>query len=69
MIERREFLRKIALLAVSWAEALKDMVGLDALCCDLLQVKPQEVLHIQLAHESGMGRMNLPAGAIKHVRL
>jgi uncharacterized protein (DUF362 family) len=47
----------------------KDMVGLDALCCDLLNVKPQEVLHIQLAHESGMGKMHLPAGTIKHVRL
>lgn len=47
----------------------KDMVGLDALCCGLLGVKPQEVLHIQLAHESGMGRMNLAPGAIKHVRL
>jgi uncharacterized protein (DUF362 family) len=47
----------------------KDMVGLDALCCNLLQVSPREVLHIQLAHESGMGQMNLAAGAIKHLRL
>jgi uncharacterized protein (DUF362 family) len=47
----------------------KDMVALDALCCDLLNVKPREVLHIQLAHESGMGQMDLPSGAIKHVRL
>lgn len=47
----------------------KDMVALDALCCDLLNVKPREVLHIQLAHDSGMGQMNLAPGAIKHVRL
>src|SRR5512139_1391043 len=47
----------------------KDMVGLDALCCDLLNVSPREVLHIQLAHESGMGRMNPAAGTIKHLRL
>ncbi len=47
----------------------RDMVGLDALCCDLLDVKPREVLHIQLAHESGMGQMNPAAGAVKHVRL
>ena len=47
----------------------KDMVGLDALCCDLLNVPPREVLHIQLAHESGLGQMNLAAGAIKHLRL
>ena len=43
--------------------------GLDALCCDLLNANPREVLHIQLAHESRMGQMNLPAGAIKHLRL
>ena len=47
----------------------KDMVGLDALCCDLLKVNPREVLHIQLAHESGIGQMDLAAGAIKHLRL
>jgi len=47
----------------------KDMVGLDALCCDLLKVNPREVLHIQLAQESGMGQMNTAGGAIKHVRL
>ena len=47
----------------------KDMVALDALCCELLNVKPREVLHIQLAHESGMGQMNLAAGGIKHLRL
>ena len=37
----------------------KDMVALDALCCGLLGVKPGEVLHIQLAHESGLGKMDL----------
>src|SRR5512136_3474495 len=47
----------------------KDMVALDALCCGLLNVKPGEVLHIQMAHESGMGQMNLAPGAIKHLRL
>lgn len=47
----------------------KDMVALDALCCDLLYVTPREVLYIQLAHESGMGQMNLPPGAIEHVQL
>lgn len=46
-----------------------DMVGLDALCCDLLKVNAREVLHIQLAQESGMGQMNTAAGAIKQVRL
>lgn len=47
----------------------KDMVAIDALCCGILGVKPAEVMHIQLANESGMGRMNLTAGAIKHLRL
>jgi hypothetical protein len=49
----------------------KDMVARDALCCDLLNVPPRTVLHIQLANESGMGKMNLAAGAgaIKHLRL
>ncbi len=47
----------------------KDMVGLDALCCGLLNVKAREVLHVQLAHESGMGQMNTEEGTIKHVRL
>jgi uncharacterized protein (DUF362 family) len=47
----------------------KDMVGLDTLCCDLLNVNAREVLHIQLAHESGMGQMNPAAGTIKHLRL
>jgi len=47
----------------------KDMVGLDALCCDLLKVNPREVLHIRLAHESGLGQMNIAEGAIKHLRL
>jgi len=47
----------------------KDMVALDALCCSLLGVKPLEVLHIQLAHESGMGQMNFKEGSIKHLRL
>lgn len=47
----------------------KDMVAMDALCCGLLGVNPGEVMHIQLAHESGMGQMNLGEGAIKHVRI
>ena len=47
----------------------KDMVALDSLCCGLLGVRPEEVMHIQLAHESGMGQINLAAGAIKHLRL
>jgi uncharacterized protein (DUF362 family) len=47
----------------------KNMVALDALCCDLLSVNPREVLYIQLAHESGMGQMNLAPGAIKYLRL
>ena len=37
----------------------KDMVGLDALCCGLLEAKPAEVMHIQLAHEAGLGKMDL----------
>jgi uncharacterized protein (DUF362 family) len=47
----------------------RDMVGLDALCCELLRVNPREVLHIQLAYESGMGQLNVTDGAIKRVRL
>ena len=47
----------------------KDMIALDSLCCGLLGVKPEEVMHIQLAHESGMGQMNPATGAIKHLRL
>ncbi len=43
----------------------KDMVALDALCCDLLNVKPREVAHIQLAHESGLGKMDLEGRGIK----
>jgi uncharacterized protein (DUF362 family) len=45
-----------------------DMVGLDALCCDLLKANPREVLHIGLAHEAGLGDI-VKAGAIKHLRL
>ena len=37
----------------------KDMVALDALGCGLLGVKPGEVIHIKLAHESGLGKMDL----------
>ena len=37
----------------------EDMVALDALGCGLLGVKPGEVMHIQLAHESGLGKMDL----------
>jgi hypothetical protein len=29
----------------------------------------REVMHIQLAHESGLGQMNLAEGAVKHLRL
>lgn len=47
----------------------KDMVALDALCCGLLGVKPQQVLHIQLAHELGLGQMNPAVGTIKPLRL
>jgi uncharacterized protein (DUF362 family) len=47
----------------------KDMVGLDALCCNLLNVNPREVLQIRLAHESKLGEMNLGAGDVKHLRL
>jgi uncharacterized protein (DUF362 family) len=46
-----------------------DMVGLDALCCELLDVNPREVLYLQLAHESGMGQMTTAEGAIRRVRL
>jgi uncharacterized protein (DUF362 family) len=46
-----------------------DMVGLDALCCELLKVNPREVLHIQLAQESGMGQMSSAARGVKHVRI
>ena len=57
-------------IAVRNARVRKEVrVIRDALCCDLLNVTPREILHIQLAHESGMGQMNLPAGVIKHVRL
>jgi uncharacterized protein (DUF362 family) len=37
----------------------KDMVALDALGCGLLGFKPTEVMHIKLAHESGLGKMDL----------
>jgi uncharacterized protein (DUF362 family) len=35
-----------------------DRVALDALCCGLLKVDPRDVLHIRLAHESGLGKMH-----------
>lgn len=35
-----------------------DRVALDALCCGLLKVNPKDVLHIRLAHESGLGKMH-----------
>ncbi|MCX8116807.1 MAG: DUF362 domain-containing protein [Desulfobacterota bacterium] len=47
----------------------KDMVALDALCCDLLNVKPHQVLYIQLAHESGLGRMNPKTDTVKRLRI
>jgi len=53
----------------------EDMVGLDALGCGLLGVKPGEVMHIQLVHESGLGEMDLEGrvtrkmAAISHRRI
>jgi uncharacterized protein (DUF362 family) len=35
-----------------------DRVALDSLCCGLLKVDPRDVLHIRLAHESGLGKMH-----------
>ena len=35
-----------------------DRVALDSLCCALLNVDPRDVLHIRLAHESGLGKMH-----------
>ncbi len=46
-----------------------DMVGLDALCCSLLQTDPREVLHIGLAHEAGLGNMNAKPANVKYLRL
>jgi uncharacterized protein (DUF362 family) len=34
-----------------------DRVALDSLCCGLLKVDPRDVLHIRLAHESGLGKL------------
>jgi uncharacterized protein (DUF362 family) len=36
-----------------------DGVAMDALCCGLLKVNPTEVLHIKLAHESELGKIQL----------
>jgi uncharacterized protein (DUF362 family) len=35
-----------------------DRVALDSICCSLLKVDPRDVLHIRLAHESGLGKMH-----------
>ena len=43
----------------------KDMAAPDALGCGLLEVKPREILHIKLAHESGLGKMNLEGKIVK----
>jgi uncharacterized protein (DUF362 family) len=45
----------------------KDMVALDALGCGLLGVKPQEVLHIKLAHKSGLGKMDLEGRVTRRI--
>ena len=47
----------------------KDWVALDALCCGLLGGKPEEVLHIKLAHESGLGKMDLEGRVIKKMAM
>jgi len=58
LVERGPFgLGKVIHPGKVWAG--RDMVSLDALAYGLLGVKPQEVLHIKLAHESGLWKMDL----------
>jgi len=45
-----------------------DMVALDGLCCQLLKVNPLEVLHIKLAHASGLGQVHLSEKNIERIK-
>lgn len=46
-----------------------DRVAIDALCCELLKINPTDVLHIKLAHESGLGQIHPSEKNIKGVTL
>ena len=46
-----------------------DLVAIDSLCCGLLKINPTDVLHIKLAHESGLGQIHPSEKNIKGVTL
>jgi len=46
-----------------------DLVAIDSLCCGLLKINPTDVLHIKLAHESGLGQIHPSEKNIKSVTL
>ena len=46
-----------------------DLVAIDSLCCGLLKINPKDVLHIKLAHESGLGQIHPSEKNIKGVTL
>lgn len=45
-----------------------DMVAIDALCCGLIDIKPQDVGHISGAHKLGLGEIDLSKLRIKEVK-
>lgn len=47
----------------------RDMVALDALCCPLLGLKPNEVGHIRFLDDSGRGQIDLSKKQIKRMAL
>jgi len=46
-----------------------DGVAMDALCCGLLRVNPMDVLHIRLANESELGKIQLSEISVKRAIL
>jgi len=47
----------------------RDMVTLDALCCPLLKLKPDDVGHIRFLEDSGRGQRDLSKKRIKRIAL
>ena len=46
-----------------------DLVAIHSLCCGLLKISPTDVLHIKLAHESGLGQIHSSEKNIKGLTL
>jgi uncharacterized protein (DUF362 family) len=46
-----------------------DMVAVDAFCCGLLHISPQEVPHIVDSHELGLGEIDLSGLSVQELKI